>query len=427
MDKERIYFCIDLKSFFASVECVERGLDPMTTRLVVADPERSKGTICLAVTPAMKALGVRNRCRVYEIPENIDYITAPPRMRKYIDYSAEIYGVYIRYVSPEDIHVYSIDEVFIDATDYLSVYGMTAEEFARFLIGEVFSSVGVRAACGIGTNLYLAKIALDITAKKSKDFIGFLDEKKYCDELWGHKPLTDFWRIGQGTEKRLASYGIRTMGQIAQTNEDFLYRLFGIDAELLIDHAYGREPVTIRDIKNYRPSTKSVSCGQVLMRDYTFSECRLILREMLDLLCLDLVKRGVVTPSVTIYINYSKTVGVPAAKGTAKLPHPSSADSVIIPEVLKVYDGIMKRDLPIRRVGICCNNVFPESDNVGVQMSFFDNDIDGAEEERCRTIQKTVLGIKERYGKNAILKGMNYLPAATSRERNVQIGGHKSG
>ena len=247
--KNRTYICIDLKSFYASVECVERGLDPMTTNLVVADPERSEKTICLAITPSMKALGIKNRCRLFEIPKNVDYIIAPPRMQKYIDYAAEIYAIYLRFISKDDIHIYSIDEAFLDITDYLATYQMTAKALALMLMGEILREVGVRATCGIGTNLYLAKIALDITAKHAPDFIGVLDEISYKEILWDHKPLTDFWRIGKGTATTLERYGITTMREIAEMDEDFLYGLFGIDAELLIDHAWGREPVKIGDIK----------------------------------------------------------------------------------------------------------------------------------------------------------------------------------
>ncbi|MBQ2503308.1 MAG: DNA repair protein, partial [Lachnospiraceae bacterium] len=266
--KKRTYLCIDLKSFYASVECAERGLDPMTTRLVVADPTRTDKTICLAISPAMKALGIHNRCRVFEIPKGIDYIMAPPRMQKYLDYSAEIYGIYLKYISKQDIYVYSVDEAFMDVTEYLKLYGMTAKELGQRIMQDIYDTVHVRATCGIGSNLYLTKIALDITAKHAADFIGELDEESYCKTLWDHKPLTDFWRIGGGIARRLAPYGIYTMGDIARADEDLLYRLFGIDAELLIDHAWGREPVTIADIKNYHTRTKSITSGQVLMCDY---------------------------------------------------------------------------------------------------------------------------------------------------------------
>lgn len=271
--------CIDLKSFYASVECAERGLDPFTTNLVVADPDREKGTICLAITPAMKALGVKNRCRVYEIPTHIDYITAPPRMQLYIEYSAAIYGIYLKYISKNDIHVYSIDESFLDVTSYMDYYGMTANEIGKMIMDAIFRETSITATCGIGTNMYLAKIALDIVAKHTPDHIGVLSEDDYCKKLWSHKPLTDFWRVGPGTAKKLAGYGVFTMGELAkmsQYNEDLLYKMFGVDAEILIDHAYGREPTKISDIKKYKPKSSSLSSGQVLLRDYRFDEAKLV-------------------------------------------------------------------------------------------------------------------------------------------------------
>ncbi|MBE6862421.1 MAG: DNA repair protein [Ruminococcus sp.] len=420
----RTYLCIDLKSFYASVECVERGLDPMKANLVVADPDRSKGTICLAISPAMKALGVRNRCRVYEIPQNIEYITAPPRMQKYIDYAARIYEVYRKYIHKDDIYVYSIDEVFIDVTEYLSCYNKTPKEMAVILMEEVLKYVGVRAACGIGTNMYLAKVALDITAKHSPDFIGILNEESYRRTLWQHQPITDFWRIGRGTAGRLARYGIHTMEDIALAKEELLYKAFGIDAELLIDHAWGREPVAIADIKSYTPQSTSISRGQVLLRDYTADEGRLILREMLDLMCLDLVEQNSVTGSVCIYIGYSHTCGAPSARGSTSLCIETSSDKIIIPAVLKVYDRIIDSNLPIRRINISFNNLTENSSSV--QLSFFE-EADSDKLERCLSIQQAVLSIKKRYGKNAVLKGMNFLEGATTRERNDQIGGHKRG
>ncbi len=420
----RTYLCIDLKSFYASVECVERGLDPMTANLVVADPDRSKGTICLAISPAMKALGVRNRCRVYEIPRNIEYITAPPRMQKYIGYAARIYEVYRRYIHKDDIYVYSIDEVFIDITEYLPCYGKTPKEMAVMLMDEVLKHVGVRAACGIGTNMYLSKVALDITAKHSPDFIGILDEESYRRTLWRHQPLTDFWRVGRGTAGRLARYGIHTMEDITLASEELLYNVFGIDAELLIDHAWGREPVTIADIKSYKPRSASISRGQVLMRDYTAEEGRLILHEMLDLMCLDLVERRSVTDSVCIYIGYSHTCEAPPIRGSTSLCIETSSDKIIVPAVLKVYDRIIDDNLPVRRINISFNNL-TESSNSG-QLSFFE-EADSDRLERSLSIQQAVLSIKKRYGKNAILKGMNLLEGATTRERNNQIGGHKRG
>ena len=418
---ESYYLCIDLKSFYASVECVERGLDPMTTDLVVADPERTDKTICLAVSPSLKAKGVKNRCRVFEIPKGMDYIMAPPRMQKYIDYAAEIYGVYLEYIAPMDIHVYSIDEAFLDVTHYLWLYNMTAKELAVKLMDEVYKRVGVRATCGIGTNLYLSKIALDITAKHSPDFIGFLDEEAFRKTMWRHTPLTDFWRIGKGTAERLAKYGIYTMEDIANTPEDLLYKWFGIDAELLIDHAWGREPTTIKDIKNYREKSNCLASGQVLMRDYSFLEARLIVKEMVDALCLDMVGKKLVTDSISLYVGYSNTLDIPGAHGTANIGKRTNTDSVIIPAVTALYDRIVNRDYPVRRINLTANRVV--TDNGAEQLCLFDEE----DSIKNKVIQETMLKIKSRYGKNAILKGMNFQEAATARERNCQIGGHKAG
>lgn len=418
------YMVIDLKSFFASVECVERGLDPLTANLVVADPEREEGTICLAITPAMKALGVKNRCRVFEIPKSIDYIMATPRMQLYIDYSAEIYGIYLQYIQKEDIHVYSIDEAFIDVTAYKELYQKSAKEIAIMIMEDVYRTTGITATCGIGTNLYLAKVALDITAKHAKDHIGVLNEEMYCRQLWNHAPLTDFWRIGAGTAKRLADYGIVTMGELAKTseyNEDLLYKIFGIDAELLIDHAFGRETTTMADIKNYRPQNNSISSGQVLMRDYKFEEARLIVKEMTELLCLDLVDKGLITDSITLYVGYSHTVGCPAARGTVALRTATSSATLIRPQVAELYERIVNHAIPVRRINLCCNRVMDEAYQ---QYDLFTAPADLEKEHR---IQKSMLEVKKRFGRNAVLKGMNLEEGGTTIERNRQIGGHKSG
>ncbi len=419
--KQHTYLCIDLKSFYASVECVERGLDPMTTNLVVADPERSDKTICLAVTPAMKALGVKNRCRIFEIPKGISYITASPRMQKYIDYSAEIYYIYLQYISKDDIHVYSIDEAFMDVTDYLPLYGLTARQLGQKMMQDVYDRLGIRATCGIGSNLYLCKVALDITAKHSPDFIGELNEEMYRKTLWNHRPLTDFWRVGAGTVSRLASVGIVTMGDIAHANEDMLYHLFGVDAELLIDHAWGREPVTMKDIKEYKAQSNGISSGQVLMRDYSFEEGRVVVKEMMDLLCLNLVEKGLVTNSVTLHVGYSNRLDVKSAHGTVSLDMETNADIILVPKVEELYESIVNPLYPVRRFNLSCNRVVPESYR---QYNLF---VDAQELERNRKIQNAVLQIKNRYGKNAVLKGMNLQEAATTQERNKQIGGHKSG
>lgn len=416
------YLCIDLKSFFASVECVERGLDPETTDLIVADPSRSEKTICLAVTPALKAKGVKNRCRVFQIPKNLKYITAPPRMQKYIDYSAEIYGIYLKFFAKEDIHVYSIDEVFIDATNYLKMYELSIKELAQKVLWEIYSSLRLRAACGIGTNLFLAKVALDITAKHSADYIGILDEEKFKETLWDHVPLTDFWRIGSGIAKKLEKRGISTMGEITKADPELLYRLFGIDAELLIDHAWGREPTTIQDIKNYKSKTKCLNSGQVLSRDYSQQEALIIVKEMADVLCIELKAKKLVAASLSLYVGFSNAVLTPGAHGSVTFKYPTNNDTDIISYITSLYKSIMKENLPIRRINLSFNNVLP--DNSGRQIFLFEN-IEKENKKAC--LQDTVIEIKHKFGKNAILKGMNFLPSATTIERNMQIGGHKSG
>ena len=418
-----VIICIDLKSFYASVECVERGLDPFKTNLVVADPTRSKSTICLAITPAMKALGIRNRCRIHEIPENIEYITAMPRMQLYIDYSAKIYGIYLRYVSKEDIHVYSVDECFIDVTNYLSLYHLSEKEMALELMKAVMDETGITATAGVGTNVYLAKIAMDIVAKHVDDHIGILDEFSYREQLWNHTPLNDFWRIGSRTEKKLAGYGIHTMGDIAMaslTSEDWLYKMFGIDAELLIDHAWGYETCRMRDIKNYHSEEHSLSNGQVLMRNYTFEEAEVIVREMTDNLVLDLFEKGMVTNSVTLWIAYDHRYEHEASKGTVKLSKPTNSSHKIIEAVEELYQKITDRHTGIRRLDVCANRIAPES---YIQYSLFDDPI---QTDKERHLQEAVLSVKQRYGKNAIMRGSNLLECSTYRERNNQIGGHRA-
>lgn len=421
MQQERVYICIDLKSFFASVECVERGLDPLTTNLVVADPERTEKTICLAVSPSMKAQGVKNRCRVFQIPENLEYIKAVPRMQLYIDYSAEIYAIYLKYISKDDIHVYSIDEAFMDVTDYLAMYQMSAKELSKAIMQDVYQKTGITATCGIGTNLYLAKIALDITAKHAKDNIGVLDEESYRQTLWDHKPLTDFWRVGKGTAERLRHSGISTMREIAQADEALLYKLFGIDAELLIDHAWGREITTIADIKAYKPKSNSISSGQVLGCDYCFEDAKLVVKEMADMLSLELVDKELVTDSISLYVGYGSRYEAKSAHGTISMTVTTSSAKQIISYTEKLYDRIVDRHIPIHRLNLAFNNVVDE------KYQQYDLFTDPAELEREHKMQKVMLDIKEKYGKNAILKGMNLEEKATARERNRQIGGHKSG
>ena len=415
-----MFLCIDLKSFYASVECVERGLNPLTTNLVVADPERSDKTICLAVSPSMKKMGVSNRCRVFEIPQNIEYIMATPRMKKYIEYSAEIYGIYLRYISKDDIHVYSVDEAFLDVTKYLKLYNMTAKELGIKIIQDIQKELGLVATCGIGTNLYLAKVALDITAKHSPDNIGILDEDSYKSILWKHKPLTDFWRIGRGIAKRLEGIGVFTMEDITKVDEDRLYKMFGVDAELLIDHAWGIETTTMADIKAYKPKKNSFSNGQVLMRDYNKDECRIVVKEMADALCLELVEKECVASSISLQLGYSSRFEVEGSKGSINFFTDTQSSKEIISKVEELYNSIVK-NYPIRRINMSLNNITSKG---YIQYDFF---TDRDEVEKENKMQHAILDIKKKYGKNSILRGTNFEEGATMRERNQQIGGHKSG
>ena len=421
MNGNKIYLCIDLKSFYASVECVERGWDPLTARLVVADPERSEKTICLAVSPALKQMGVPNRCRVFQIPKEIPYKMAPPRMQLYIDYAAEIYGVYLKYIAKEDIQVYSIDEAFLDVTDYLHLYQMTAVELGRKIMQDILDTTKIPAACGVGTNLYLAKVALDIMAKHETDRIAYLDEARYREKLWKHKPLTDFWRVGRGTVERLSNMGICTMKEIAHARESLLYKAFGIDAELLIDHAWGREPVTIADIKAYRPKNTSLSSGQVLPRDYSYEEGILVVKEMADLLCLDLVDQGLVTSHISLVIGYSNQKCFEPARGSTTLRSATSSNRRLLSYVEQLYRRIVRPGAYIRRITLTYTGVMTED------YQQFDLFSDPEETEKDVKAQRAVISIKQRYGRNAILKGMNLEESATTIERNGQIGGHKSG
>jgi DNA polymerase V len=421
MNGNKIYLCIDLKSFYASVECVERGWDPLTARLVVADPERSEKTICLAVSPALKQMGVPNRCRVFQIPKEIPYKMAPPRMQLYIDYAAEIYGVYLKYIAKEDIQVYSIDEAFLDVTDYLHLYQMTAVELGRKIMQDILDTTGIPAACGVGTNLYLAKVALDIMAKHETDRIAYLDEVRYREKLWKHKPLTDFWRVGRGTVERLSNMGICTMEEIAHARESLLYKSFGIDAELLIDHAWGREPVTIADIKAYRPKNTSFSSGQVLPRDYEYEEGVLVVKEMADLLCLDLVDQCLVTSHISLVIGYSNQKCFEPAKGSTTLRSATSSNRRLLSYVEQLYRRIVRPGAYIRRITLTYTGVMTEDYQ---QFDLFSNP---EETEKDVKAQRAAISIKQRYGRNAILKGMNLEESATTIERNGQIGGHKSG
>ncbi len=497
MPDERIYIAIDLKSFYASVECVERGLDPLTTNLVVADESRTEKTICLAVTPSLKALGTGGRPRLFEVVQRVrevnnerrrkspgymlgtkscnseelknhptyavDYIVAPPRMAKYMEVSSRIYGIYLKYVAPEDIHVYSIDEVFIDATSYLKTYCLTPREFASKMILDVLNTTGITATAGIGTNLYLCKIAMDIVAKhipadKNGVRIARLDEMSYRRLLWDHRPLTDFWRVGGGYSKKLEQNGMYTMGDVARcslNNEELLYKLFGVNAELLIDHAWGWEPCTIADIKAYRPESNSISTGQVLQEAYSFEKGRLIVREMADMLSLDLVEKRLVTDQIVLTVGYDvenltdpeKRCGyggevkldrygraVPkSAHGSANLGCATASTKKIVEAVTELYEKIVRKNFTVRRMYVVANHVINEDnavDNEPEQLDLF-TDYERLEIERQmlsreKEMQKALLKIKHKFGKNAILKGMDFEDGATTISRNGQVGGHRA-
>lgn len=416
MNEDRTYICIDLKSFYASVECVERGLDPMQADLVVADPSRTEKTICLAVSADMKAQGVPGRCRLYEIPQGIKYIIAPPRMQLYIQYSAEIYDIYLSFFSKDDIHVYSIDEVFIDVTAYLPTYGISPRQLACRIMDEIRRKLGLYSSCGIGTNLYLAKIALDITAKRSADRIGMLTEESYRDELWLHKPLTDFWRVGQGTAARLARYGITTMRDIALADEKLLYREFGKDAALLIDHANGKESTTISDIKSFRPQSSSMSSGQVLKRGYEKAEARLLVAEMTEALVLDMVECGFTAKSAGIYLSCTSE----QERGTVSFGRGESSSKRICAYTSELYDRIHDANQLIFKINICLDGIAKDE---SIQTDMFSDAEGDAKEHR---LQLAMIDIKRKYGKNGILKCADLCENATIMERNEQIGGHRA-
>lgn len=414
------YIVVDQKSFYASVECVARGLDPMTAKLVVADPDRSQNTICLAVSPAMKALGVKNRCRIREIPNYIPHIVAPPRMQLYINCAAEIHGVFLKHFAPRDIDTYSIDESFIDVAPYRKMYGDETRIVAKRVIDDVRQTVGTVSTCGMGTNLFLAKVALDILAKHSPDFIAELDEEAFKEKLWDHQPLTDFWGIGPGTAKKLRDHGVTTMRGITMLGLERMLQLFGVNGEILYDHAWGRETVTMADIKAYKSESKSLSSSQVLMRNYRYDEAEIIAKEMVDQLCLDMAAKGLATESVTLFVGYSYTYGVPGPSGTAKLSMETNSASIIIPAIRNLYRRLVNPAYGIRRICLSCNNVVP--DRGEFQLSMME---DTAKQLRTKALQDALLGIRAKYGKNSILRGISYTEASTARERNEQIGGHK--
>lgn len=414
---EKYYLCIDLKSFFASVECAERGLDPFTTNLVVADEKRGRGAICLAASPGIRARGVKNRGRIFEIPKDIDYIIAKPRMNLYIEYSANIYEIYLKFISKDDIHIYSIDECFFDITNYLELYNKTPKELALMIMDEVYKKTKIRATAGIGTNLFLAKVALDITAKNADDFIGYLDEDLFKEKIWHHKPITDIWNVGSGIAKRLEKFGVYDLYGVSQMEERLLYREFGVNAEYLIDHSKGIEPCTIYDIKHYETKTTSISNGQILFEDYNYSDARLVLKEMVDMLTLDLVDKNLVTNSITLRIGYSDSMNK-STGGTIKINNYTNSQKKLIECFLDYFDKTTHKNAPIRKINIGFNNLVIEE---YVNLDFFS---DFLMNDKERSKQKAIIDIKKKYGKNAILKGMNYKEKATGKKRNTLVGGH---
>ncbi len=508
MENNHFYIAIDLKSFYASVECVERGLDPLTTNLVVADETRTEKTICLAVSPALKTFNISGRARLFEVNQRVrevnnnrrralpdrkfigksnninelekcpekelGFIIAPPRMALYIEYSLRIYDIYMKYIAPEDMHVYSIDEVFIDVTHYLKVYGLSPKELAKNIINDVLCSTGITATAGIGTNLYLCKVAMDIEAKHIEPDcdgvrIAELDEISYRKKLWDHMPITDFWRVGRGYARKLEENGMLTMGDVAKCsvgkstdyyNEDLLYRLFGINAELLIDHAWGYEPVTIADIRAYRPASNSISSGQVLKYPYGYDAARLVVQEMTDMLALDLVDKRMVTDQIVLTIGYDiENLSKPEiakkyrgeittdaygrkvpkhSHGTCSLSKYTSSTRLIMQAVLDLYDRIVNQNLLVRRITIAANHLENETlmkkTSSFEQMNLFtdyeklekDNEKEKKELERERKMQEALLSVKKKFGKNAVVKGISLKEGATSIERNSQIGGHRA-
>lgn len=415
----KIYLCIDLKSFYASVECVERGLDPFKINLVVADPTRGGGAITLAATPAIKKLGVPSRGRIYEIPKNIEYITAPPRMTLYMQYSATIYSIFLKFISSEDIHVYSIDESFLDITTYMSLYNTTPKQLAKMILDEIYDQTGITATVGIGTNLFLAKVALDITAKHAKDCMGYLDEDLFKQLIWHHQPITDIWMIGPGTANRLAMLGIKDLYGVAHYNEKILYKLFGINAEYLIDHAWGREPTEISDIKAYRPSSNSISNSQILFEDYNYKDAYLIMKEMVESNVLQLTEKHLVTNHISLFIGYSKNCIKPS-RGSRKITNTTNSYRILLEEFKLLYKKIINPNYPIRQIGISFGNV---KDEIYEQFDLFADQEDIEKEKR---MQEALVHIRNKYGKNAVLKGMNFYEKATQRKRNGLVGGHNA-
>lgn len=489
MQNEKTYVCIDLTSFYASVECADRGLDPFKDHLVVADPERTNKTICLAITPSMKALGISNRCRVFEIPKSIDYVMAKPRMRRYMEVSADIYSVYLRFVSPQDIHVYSIDECFIDATPYLALYETDARSFVKTLTSAVFEETGIRSAAGIGTNLFLAKVALDVTAKHASENIDYLDEESFRRRIWFHRPITDIWNVGPGIARRLEKYSVHDLAGVAAMSKDTLYQEFGANAEYLIDHAWGQEPCTIADIQAYEPEGHSMTNGQVLSGDYSFDEARMVMSEMVDASVLELVESGLVTDRISLYIGYARSreggreegsragsdasgwtgnrgegaMGGNGAKdnsagagagsragstddnkdsieyfdgghgkrpvggarrshghtgGSRRLERRTNSKKLLLERFNQLFDETTRRDTPVRRINIGFGDLLSEEHATS---TLFD---DVEAEAKEHKLQETLVAVRGKFGKNAMLKGTSLKEKATARERNEQIGGH---
>ena len=418
-NRKKQYLCIDFKSFYASVECVERGLDPFQVNLVVADPDRGGGAITLAATPAIKKLGVPSRGRIFQIPKNISYKIAPPRMHLYMEYAAKIYGIFLKYISPDDIVVYSIDESFFDVTSYLELYQTTAPKLAKKIIADVYEQTGITSAAGIGNNLFLAKVALDITAKHVPDNIGILDEETFYKTLWHHQPLSDFWMIGQGISKRLHRLGIHDLWQVTKCPPEILYKEFGVNAEVLIDHAWGKECVEIQDIKAYQPRSNSVSNSQILFKDYSYEDALIILKEMVDANVLVLTQRHLVTDHIGLFIGYSKDVRK-ASRGSCAITNRTNSYSLLMKEFVLLYQRITDRTAPIRQIAITLGRVRDE------KYEQYDLFTDTEKVLQERKLQQTLVQIRDRFGKNAVLKGISGLDQATAKYRNQTIGGHKA-
>ena len=420
-DTERMYMCIDLKSFYASVECADLGVDPFTTPLVVADNSRGKGAITLAISPALKKLGVKNRSRLFQIPSHIEYITVKPHMKRYMQASAQIYGTLLNYISPEDIHVYSIDEYFIDITPYTNLYKKTPRQLAQLLLDAVLDATHIYATVGIGTNLFLAKIALDILAKHAPDFIGYLDESLFKEQIWHHQPITDIWQIGSGIANRLRKFGAFDLHGITQVPEHKLYKEFGVNAELLIDHAWGRESCTIADIHAYRPSKHSLSQSQILLRNYTADEARLPMREMVESLVLELLQIKAVTKCIHVHIGYAAE-DVKSTGGSRTLVHYTDSFQELCPAVLALFDKYKRPHELVRRIAVSFEELVNKA-AVPTEIDLFSNALTEAAEQE-EHIQKTMLNIKGRFGKNAILRASSLQEEGTMQFRNTLVGGH---